>query len=240
MALFSRRHGVPRRDTSTDPKIPGSLAGGSTRRSGAGSGKVDGCRSGGGLEGDLVAERFELADVVALLAFGVDAGVVEPGAQVVEAGVGVREQVPDDHQDGAAHRDDGPLGAAPSRDAPVALSQEGVGLAGGHGGLPEHAGQVAVAVPGGALALLLACRLLDARGELGPRGQVASRGEAAMSVPISARISCAAVRPTPVISSSRSTAWPKGTISSSSLRSSSAMSASSASTRASILASRNP
>src|SRR5512132_629469 len=82
---------------------------------------------GGGLEGDLVAERFELADMVALGALRVDAGVVA-GAQVVEAGVGVREQVPDDHQDGAAHRHDGPLGAAAAGDAPVALSKEGVGL----------------------------------------------------------------------------------------------------------------
>ena len=46
---------------------------------------------GGGLKGDLVAERFELADMVALGALWVDAGVVEAGAQVVEAGVGVGE-----------------------------------------------------------------------------------------------------------------------------------------------------
>jgi hypothetical protein len=43
------------------------------------------------LKGDLVAERFELADVVALGALRVDVGVVEAGAQVVEAGVGVGE-----------------------------------------------------------------------------------------------------------------------------------------------------
>jgi hypothetical protein len=35
------------------------------------------------LEGDLVAEGFELADVVALGAFSVDAGVVEASAEVV-------------------------------------------------------------------------------------------------------------------------------------------------------------
>jgi hypothetical protein len=40
------------------------------------------------LQGDLVAERLELADVVALGALWVDGGVVEAGAQVVEAGVG--------------------------------------------------------------------------------------------------------------------------------------------------------
>jgi hypothetical protein len=41
------------------------------------------------LGGDLVAERLELADVVALGVLWVDAGVVEARAQVVEAGVGV-------------------------------------------------------------------------------------------------------------------------------------------------------
>src|SRR5512132_518362 len=111
---------------------------------------------GGGFEGDLVAERFELADVVALAAFGVDAGVVEVGAEVVEAGVGVRQQVPDDDQDGAADGDDGLLLATAAGDASVALAEEGVGPAGGEGGLAEHPGQVGVAVAGGVLALGLA------------------------------------------------------------------------------------
>jgi hypothetical protein len=48
------------------------------------------------LEGDLVAERLELADVVALGAFGVDAGVVEAGAQVLEPCGRVGQQMPDD------------------------------------------------------------------------------------------------------------------------------------------------
>jgi hypothetical protein len=54
--------------------------------------------SGGGFEGDVVAERFELADVVASLGEGVDVAVVVVGAELVEPGVGVGEQVPDDHQ----------------------------------------------------------------------------------------------------------------------------------------------
>ena len=41
---------------------------------------------GGGFEGDAVAERFELADVVALLGVGVDVAVVVVGAEVVEVG----------------------------------------------------------------------------------------------------------------------------------------------------------
>ena len=59
-----------------------------------------------------------------------------------------------------------------------------------------------------------------------------------MSVPISARMTAAAVGPMPGISSSRATAEAKGAIISSILASSSAMSALIASTRASILASR--
>jgi hypothetical protein len=42
----------------------------------------------------------------AFLAVWADAGVVVVGAEVVEVGVGVGEQVPDDDQDGAADRDD--------------------------------------------------------------------------------------------------------------------------------------
>ena len=58
--------------------------------------------SGGGLEGDPVAEGLELADVVALGTLSVDAGVVEAGPKIVVAGGGVGQQVPDDHQDGPA------------------------------------------------------------------------------------------------------------------------------------------
>jgi hypothetical protein len=61
-----------------------------------------------------------------------------------------------------------------------------------------------------------------------------------MSVPISAMIVCAAVRPTPQTASSRSTAAAKGAISAWILRSSSAMSALVWSMRDSIVASRNP
>src|SRR6266498_4263415 len=39
-------------------------------------------RSGGGLQGDLVAERLELADVVAFATLGVDAGVVEARTKI--------------------------------------------------------------------------------------------------------------------------------------------------------------
>src|SRR5918994_4668208 len=145
---------------------------GAAQRSRVQSGWVPG--SGGGFEGDLVAQGLELADVVALGAVGVDAGVVEAGAEVTEAGVRVGQQVPDDDQDGPADRDDGLVGAASASDAPVALAKEGIGPPGSHGGLPEHPGEVGVAVPGGGGALTFAGGLLDARGELGPRHQVPS------------------------------------------------------------------
>jgi hypothetical protein len=102
------------------------------------------------------ARHFELADVVAFLAFWAGAVVVEVGAEVVEAGFGIGEQVPDDDQDGPADGDDCSFLAAAFGDAPVAFSKEGVGLAGGHGGFPEDPGQVAVAVPGSAGAFLAA------------------------------------------------------------------------------------
>src|SRR3954451_9896272 len=124
-------------------------AGGGTRRSAAEPGyRGDGLGSGGGLDGDLVAEGFELVDVGAFLAFGVDPLVVEVGSEVVVAGLGIGQQMPDDDQDGAADGDDGLLRAAAASDAPVAFAEEGVGLAGGDCRLADDLGQVAVAVPG--------------------------------------------------------------------------------------------
>src|SRR5512133_2410110 len=158
-----------------DPKIHGEQADGSTRRSAVKPGPVRvGAGSGGGFEGDLVAQGLELADVVALGAVGVDAGVVEAGAEVTEAGAGVDQQVPDDDQDGPADRDDRLVGAASASDPPVALPKEGIGPPGSHGGLPEHPGDVGVAVPGGGGARAFAGGLLAGRGELGARDQVPS------------------------------------------------------------------
>jgi hypothetical protein len=63
-----------------------------------------------------------LADVVTFLAFRAGAVVVEVRTQVVEVGLGIGEQVPDDDQDGAADRDDGSLLAAAFGDPPVTLT----------------------------------------------------------------------------------------------------------------------
>src|SRR6266508_648073 len=65
--------------------------------------------SGGGGEGDLVAEGSELVDEVAGFAVFVDAVVVVVGAEVDEASGGVGEQVPDDDEDGAGDGDEGLL-----------------------------------------------------------------------------------------------------------------------------------
>src|SRR5829696_2632805 len=123
-----------------DPKIHDERAGGSTRRSAAEPGPSSWVRadSGGGLQGDLVAEGLELADVVARGALSVDAGVVEAGAEVLEPCGRVGQQMPDDDQDGSADRDDGAPLAAAAGDPPVAFTKEGIGLAGGDGSLAEH------------------------------------------------------------------------------------------------------
>ena len=142
-------------------------------------------------EGDGVAECFELADEVAGFLVGVDAAGVVAGAEVVVAGGGVGEQVPDDDQDGAGDGDEGLELAAAVDEAPVAFAEEGVGLGGGGGGLTEDALEVGVALAGFAGAAA------------GPdwmvRGQSFAQdtrwpavGNRVMSSPISAMMTCAA------------------------------------------------
>jgi hypothetical protein len=70
-----------------------------------------------------VAERLELVHQVAGLAVAVDAAGVVVGAEVVEPCGGIGEQVPDDHQDGTGHSDQGlcqPLAPVPPP-TPLAL-----------------------------------------------------------------------------------------------------------------------
>src|SRR4029450_11597265 len=199
-----------------------------------------GAGSGGGFEGDLVAEGFELADVVALGAVGVDAGVVEAGAEVTEAGLGVDQQVPDNDQDGPAYRHDRLVGAASASDAPIALPKEPIGPPGSHGGLPKHAGALGLPCPVVAVPLRLPADSLTPGANLAHQTRCPAVGNRAMSTPISAMSRCAGVWPVRGISPSRSTARANGPINASILVSSAAMSALSASIRSSILASRNP
>ena len=85
-------------------------------------------RLGGGGEGDGEPEGFELADVVTGFAAGIGAAGVVAGAEVVVAGGGVGEQVPDDDQDGAGDGDQGAELAAAAGDAPVQDGLRGEGL----------------------------------------------------------------------------------------------------------------
>src|SRR5262249_5552598 len=110
----------------------------------------------------------ELADVVAHLAAVADVGVVEVRAEVLIAGLGVRQQVPDDDQQGAADGDVGFVVAAAAGGPPGALAPGSVRSGGADGGFAQDAGQVAVAVPGGAFAFVLPGRFLGPRRVLGP------------------------------------------------------------------------
>src|SRR3954454_22228944 len=181
---------------------------------------------------------MEFADVVPGPALGVVAGGVVVGAEVDELCVGVGEQRPDDHQDRAADRDDGPLLAATSGDPPISLAEEGVGAGGADRGLAEHPGQVAVALAAVRLPGWAAGGFVDSGCEPRPRGQVRRGRKAVMSVPISARIICAPTGPTPGIASSLATAAASSPICSSMRACTVAMSAVPASTRCSIWASR--
>ena len=68
--------------------------------------------------------------MLANLAFGIGAGGVVVRAEVDEPGVVVGEQGPDDDEDRSSDRDDRAVLAAAAGDAPVALTEEGVGAAG--------------------------------------------------------------------------------------------------------------
>src|ERR1022692_4336586 len=105
-------------------------------------------RSGGLGEVDGVAQCLQLADVIPCLAVLVDAAGVVAGAQLAEAGGRVREQVPDDFQDGAGDSDQCPELAAAPGDAPVALAEECIGPAGRGGCLAQDALEAGVALAG--------------------------------------------------------------------------------------------
>lgn len=119
-------------------------------------------------EGDGVAEGFELANVVASLAVRVDVAGEVIGTEIGEDRVLVVQEMPDNDQDGAADSDNGAFLASSSGDAPVAFTEEGARAADADCGFAEDAGEVAVAVSGGAVAFGFAGRGVDARGELRP------------------------------------------------------------------------
>lgn len=129
-----------------------------------------------GRDGDAVAEGGELGEVAAKLAFGVDVAGVVVGAEVVEPGVCVDQQMPDHDEDGAGDGDEGFELASTFDYSPVAFAEEGVCLGGCGGGLAEHSLEVGVALAGSAAALDRP-GLDGARAQFRPRHQVRGRGE---------------------------------------------------------------
>ena len=155
-----------------------------------------------GLNGDLVAEAFEAADVVAGLAAVVRAAFVVVGAEVGVDGFGVREQGVVDGQQGVPGGDEGFLLGHPPGQPPVFRAGEGVGAAGADGGFAEGGAEVAIAAAGGAGSLALAAGLGDLRHHFAQDTRWAAAGKTVMSVPISAMTSWAVMTPVPDTASS--------------------------------------
>jgi hypothetical protein len=82
-----------------------------------------------------------------LAVFGFDAGGVVAGAQIVEAGAGVGEQMPGDHQDRATEGDDGAFGAAAAMRRYLSPRKVSV-LVAPPAAFPQDRGQVGVPVAG--------------------------------------------------------------------------------------------
>jgi hypothetical protein len=104
--------------------------------------------SDGGLEGDGVAEGFELADVGCACGRSGRCGRRRTPGGGRGGGEWVGQQVPGDDQDGAPGGDDGEFGAAAAGDAAVPFAEEGVCLGGAGRGVAQDDGQVGVAVAG--------------------------------------------------------------------------------------------
>jgi len=117
-------------------------------------------------EADLVTERLELADVVALPVLAVAAPVVMVGAEVV-VGTVAGQQMPDGHEQGVPDREGGlglPSFAEAAQQVPVVRGQVSVvGSAGRPGGLAQGGAQRGVPFCG--LVRIGACRPI--RGCLG-------------------------------------------------------------------------
>src|SRR6266536_4068519 len=132
--------------------------------------------SDGGLEGDFVAERFELLDEPAGSVFGrVAAG--EPVGAELAVGDAVADDVVVGDQDVVAGGADRLRVAAAAADLPVVGGQVGVLAAGGAAGcLGQRAAQPAVAAAGFAGAAS-AARLVGAGADRGPGDEVAGGRE---------------------------------------------------------------
>jgi hypothetical protein len=168
--------------------VPASPPGSASRRRGLAHGSPNRSMRPGSGGGDLVSERFELADVATYVPLGLDPGVAEPDTEIVVTGVGFGEQVPEHDANAPGHGDDRAFGAAWAGDASVALPEKRGGARRTDCDLAQRSGKVWVAVAGGAAAPLPPSGLVDPRREPGRRGQMSSRWKATMSTPISAMI----------------------------------------------------
>src|SRR5437773_2603983 len=128
-------------------------------------------RSGGGLEGDFVAERFELFDEPAGAVFGrVAAG--EPVGAELAVGDAVADDVVVGDQDVVARGADCLRLAAAAAELPVVGGEVGVLAAGGGArGLRQRGAQPGVAVAGLAAAAT-AAGLVGAGADAGPGGEM--------------------------------------------------------------------
>src|SRR5688572_24860345 len=97
-----------------------------------------------------MSEGLQLLYEVAGSAVGVDAAGVVVGAEVDKACRRVGEQMPDDDEDRAGDSDDRSQLASAANQAPVPLTQEGVGPTCCGGCFPEHTFEVGVAFAGSA------------------------------------------------------------------------------------------
>src|SRR5262245_35495464 len=126
---------------------------------------------------DLVAKKdLQLMNEAADPAFVVPPADEEVSAEIAEPRAWIREQVPDDDQDGAGDGDQCLELAYPLGETSVALPQEGLGPACGGRRLAQNALEVGVALAGAGGAALGA-GLDGAGGQLGPRHQVGGSGE---------------------------------------------------------------
>ena len=149
------------------------------------------------------------------LAAVVSMGFVVVGTEVVVLRCRVGQEGVGDREDRVAQGHLGLGRAAALGQTPVAGAEAGLGPPGGDRGFAEHPGHVTVAFAPGVAALSPARRLLDLGQNFAQDTRSAGVAKAAMSTPISAMRSWAAVRPTPMIPSSWATWRSKGAMSSS-------------------------
>ena len=73
--------------------------------------------------------------------------------EIMDPGIRILQQVPDDNENATSDSDDGAFLAPPAGDPSVTLTPEGIRSAGHDGGLAQDPGEIAVAAPGRTVAL---------------------------------------------------------------------------------------